>query len=298
MSLSKLCYIFGKDHGKYIGNINEDSFKKVDYNSGDVTAQIIMFKENFINFKNHGYDINDDERDNVVRILNTQKKDSIRGGNSFIDTIYDHFDMIKKISEFDPNIRLRAKNFEDYYTEHTELSKVLAAIQKGWVIEYQFHPDTVKYLEKPLEVKINLSESEEDPTWVTETFYPVILKREEEYVEEGKTMHHCVATYADKDKSIIISIRTKDKTDRVTCEFDTQTGFCIQARHFCNGNPPGDIALAVEQLKVKTKKYAKLGMLNNTEKKRVPVKINGIEIKKEVVPVFPEHLFIQQQIEF
>jgi hypothetical protein len=56
--------------------------------------------------------------------------------------------------------------------------------------------------------------------------------------------------------------------------------------------------LAVEQLKLKTKKYAKLGMLNNTEKKRVPVKINGIEIKKEVVPIFPEHLFIQQQIEF
>ena len=298
MSLSKLCYLLGKDHGKYIGNISEDSFKKSDYNSGEITAQIIMFKENHTGFKNHEYNINDDEKDNIVRILNTQRKNTIHGSNSFIDTIYDHFNMIKQVSEFDPNIRMRAKNFEDYYTEHTELSKMITAIQKGWVIEYQFHPDTIKDLETPLDVKINLSDSEQDPTWVTETFYPVILKREEEYVEEGKTMHHCVATYADKDKSIIVSIRTKDMTDRVTCEFDTQTGICVQARHFCNGNPPGDMELAVEQLKLKTKKYAKLGMLNNTEKKRVPVKINGIEIKKEIVPVFPEHLFTQQQIDF
>jgi hypothetical protein len=113
------------------------------------------------------------------------------------------------------------------------------------------------------------------------TFYPHILKREEEYDEEGKFMHHCVASYSDKDRSIIISIRTEDKQDRVTCEFDCQTGTLIQAKHFCNRQPPGDMELAIEKLENKTKYYARMGLLHSLEKKKVLIKINGIEIDLE-----------------
>jgi hypothetical protein len=93
-------------------------------------------------------------------------------------------------------------------------------------------------------------------------------------------MHHCVATYSDKQKSIIVSIRTKDGKDRVTCEFHCQDGKLIQARHFCNKQPPADMMLAVEQLSIKTKKFARLGILHSIEMKKVPIIINGIEVDK------------------
>ena len=107
------------------------------------------------------------------------------------------------------------------------------------------------------------------------------MKREEEYDEEGRFMHHCVASYSDKEKSIVISIRTENKQDRVTCEFDCQTGTLIQARHFCNNQPPADIEMAVDKLKEKTKIYARMGILHSLDKKKVPIKINGIEVMSE-----------------
>jgi hypothetical protein len=121
----------------------------------------------------------------------------------------------------------------------------------------------------------------EDNKFGNITFYPFILKREEDYSEEGSFMHHCVASYSDKDRSIIVSIRTQDKSDRVTCEFDCQTGSLIQSKHFCNGQPPEDIAMAVVELTKKTKGYARLGLLNSISRQKVPIKINGIEVTPE-----------------
>ena len=96
-------------------------------------------------------------------------------------------------------------------------------------------------------------------------------------------MHHCVATYADRDKSIIISIRYKDQNNRVTCEFNIQSGECIQHRHFCNGVPPKEFEYAIKVLKERVSKLAKFTTLNWVEKNKVPVKINGIEVNKETI---------------
>jgi len=38
-------------------------------------------------------------------------------------------------------------------------------------------------------------------------------------------------------------------------------------------------------------KYARLGILHSLEKKKVPVKINGIEVIPEKKEVKPDHLF-------
>jgi hypothetical protein len=94
-------------------------------------------------------------------------------------------------------------------------------------------------------------------------------------------MHHCVATYSDKDKSIIVSIRNDDATNRVTCEFDCQTGKLIQARHFCNRTPPPELELAVYEIEKKSIHYARFGILHALDKRKVPIKINGIEIREE-----------------
>jgi hypothetical protein len=134
--------------------------------------------------------------------------------------------------------------------------------------------------------------SKNTPRYVNETFYPKILVTEEEYIEEGKFMHHCVATYAEKGSSIILSLRTQDGNDRVTCEFNTSDGTCKQAKHFCNKEAPGDFILALDDIIQKTRYYSKRGMLHYTHRRRIPLKINNKEVEREKpTPILNEDLF-------
>jgi len=284
-SLARLCYLFGDNYSKYIASIDMKHFDNSTIEPVEMGCSKFVFaQEN----KNHGFDITNNEKENIVKILNNLKcetggflrlsseKETLIGGR-FIGDLIDHFNMIKKLRKYIPDLYLKSKNIDEFHKEHSDLSKMVGMIKKGWVIEYVFVDKMVEDVEKPVDVKIDLDDNNVGEI----TFYPHILKREEEYKEEGDFMHHCVATYADKEKSIIVSIRTENQQDRVTCEFDCQTGKLIQARHFCNNRPPGDMELAVQQLEVKTKYYARMGLLRSLEKKKSPVKINGIELINE-----------------
>lgn len=291
-ALARLCYLFGDNFQKYVGNINPDAF--ISLNNPDTwIMNASMFKANFFQFKNHNYKISEEEKDNILKIIIGGRKKFVNRDNhlhideEFVNLLSDHFNMLQKIREYDPQIKMRATDYTTFHNEHQELAKMVAAINKGWVTEYKFNQQMLDDVQKPVDLKIEL----DNCSYGEITFYPVILKREEEYIEEGNFMHHCVATYADKDKSIIISIRTEDKSDRITCEIDCQTGQCIQARHFCNKPSPGDMELALNEILVKTKKYARLGMLHNIEKRKVPIIINGVEIYREIEPTLQEHLF-------
>jgi hypothetical protein len=248
--------------------------------------------------KNNDFEILNVEKENIVKIINNVRlvKRGFEGflnpretpiKSRFIDELYDHFNMIKKLRKYDDSLYLKSKTYDDFHNEHMELSKMMSFIKKGWVVEYKFDDKMVGDVEKPIDLKIDLG----DDKFGDITFYPYILKREEEYDEEGKFMHHCVASYSDKEKSIIVSLRTLDKQDRVTCEFHCQDGTLLQARHFCNKQPPADMMLAIEELKHKMTKYARLGILHSLDKKRVPVKINGIEVVPEKKEVKPDYLF-------
>ena len=290
-ALSRLCYFFGDNFSKYIGSIDSVHFNNSTYEDAiDIGFPKFKFAQEL---KKENFQITNIEKENIVKILNnlncevkgyqrlTNKKETLINSR-FIGDLHDHFRMISKLREFIPDLHLKSKNIDDFNKEHLELSKMMKFIKKGYVIEYQFVDKMVNDMESPIKVKINLSDDESNPEWVTPEFYPYILKREEDYDEEGNFMHHCVASYSDKEKSIIVSVRTEDKKDRVTCEFDCQTGTLIQARHFCNKQPPADIELAINELKEKTKYYARMGLLHSTDKKKVPVKINGVEIIPEV----------------
>ena len=281
-SVSSLCYLFGDNFSKYIGSIDPSLFQKSKIDISDNTwGNVKTFVSENIN---HSFEINNTEKENIVKIVN-KLTDNISIGKRFISELIDHFNMIQKLRTYYPDLYMKSRTYDEFHNEHLELSKMISLIKKGWVVEYQFVDKMVDDVEKPIDIKINLGESEslvDCKELVGEiTFYPHILKREEEYDEEGKFMHHCVASYSDKDRSIIISIRTEDKQDRVTCEFDCQTGTLIQAKHFCNRQPPGDMELAIEKLKDKTKYYARMGLLHSLEKKKVLIKINGIEIDLE-----------------
>lgn len=290
-SLARLCYLFGDNFSKYIGSINLEHFGNSTYeNSINFGYPKSKFAEEL---KKNNLNLLNSEKENVVKIINNLDV-LVRGyqrllgdmktlvNYNFLNDLEDHFKMIDKLREFIPDLHMRAKTYDDFRNEHSELSKMMSMIKKGYVIEYVFSDKMVNDVELPIKVKINLNDDELNPEWVTPEFYPYILKREEDYDEEGNFMHHCVASYSDKEKSIVVSIRTEDKKDRVTCEFDCQTGTLIQARHFCNNQPPADIELAVNILKEKTKHYARMGLLHSLDKKKVPVKINGMEIVPEV----------------
>ena len=271
-SLVKVCYLFGSDFPKYIGSVHYGVFLS------EVSPPADSNKESLLPFKKHNFYINNVEKENIVKILNDQFLDSKRKFEHFVSDLYDHFKMIDKIRDYDPTIYMRARTIMEFNQEHIELSKIISTIKKGWSIEYVFDDKMINEIEKPIDVDITLDNDRHEKI----TFYPYILKREEDYAEEGMFMHHCVASYSDKDTSIIISIRNQDGSDRITCEFNCQNGICLQSRHFCNGIPPGDMDLALDILKPKVKYFASLGLLHASEKRKVPVKINGVEIKPEI----------------
>ena len=117
---------------------------------------------------------------------------------------------------------------------------------------------------------------------VAKTFYPVLLKIDAEYSEEGGHMHHCVSSYADKDLSIIVSLREDSVFgfERVTSEFDVRDKSCIQSKYFCNAAPPEKFKDALKILKDRINKYK--GSIKAVEKQKVPLIINGVQIKEQV----------------
>lgn len=280
------CKLFGTDYPKYIGNLNENVFtftKSKDEPGYD--------KFRFLNESQYNFLLTPTEKENLIKVANSCGEYSDGEYDmygtysheyifsfSYVSLLVDHFKMIDQLREYDPDIVMKAKNINEFHREHRELSKLVSSIRKGWTTEYKFNEKMVEDVEKPINLTITnpLDETEK----MSFTFYPKILKRDEEYSEEGTFMHHCVASYSDKQSSVIISLRNKMESDRVTCEYRGQTGQLIQARHFCNKQPPIEMEMAVNDiLTPRVQKWAKLGLLHSSEKIKVPVKINGVEVK-------------------
>jgi hypothetical protein len=289
--LYKFCKLLGTDYQKYLSNVNENVFKNL-----RPPAMYLNTKQSILHTKVNYY-LTNREKENLIRVLNDRSNSNQIVNDEFVQLLMDHFNMIETIREYDPLCQMLSKTQEEFNNEHRELSKIITAMKKGWVIEYVFEKKTVDTLEEPIDICVDVSEIDPTVGEIRDTFYPYILKRDEDYIEEGTFMHHCVATYSDKDKSIIISVRTKDKKDRVTCEYDCQTGRLLQARHFCNNKPPADIEVAIEQLSEKVKKCARLGTLHNTEKKKVPIMINGVEVKKKEPTSFLD-ILLEERVHF
>lgn len=276
-ALVYLCKLLGDDYHKYLGNLNLNVFQK------NITSSYEdrNFKNNIFNGIQtyNNIQTSDVEKENIVRILNTLSCLTLSGQSndeSFIsirilEHFVDHFDMIKKIKPYNPTIHLKARTLIEFNEEHREFSKIISAIRKGWVLEYTFSDKMVAAIEEPI-LSLYVDENEQENVI---TLYPHLLKREDEYQEEGAHMHHCVASYSDKERSVIISLRNEAGDMRVTSEFNTQDGRCIQSRSYCNANPPVQFHHGLLVLKERAELYARLGLLHSIEKRKVPVLING-----------------------
>ena len=221
------------------------------------------------------YDIKDSERSVLLKLMNEFFNDINDFGTTLnigsikhqINQFNDHLDLITRIRRYIPEMEIRCQGLKDFHNEHLELSKIERTIKKGYSIQYTFKENLIKLIEETIV-----------PPLDGEDFYPVILKNDSQYTEEGAHMHHCVATYADRENSIIISVREKSPEghERVTCEFDLQKEM-VQAKYFCNAVPPERFEPIIEKLKHRVKNYR--GSIKSIGKERVPLTINGRTIE-------------------
>jgi PcfJ-like protein len=293
--LVDLCRLFGKDYPKYIGNISGDFFDK-----------FMLLKKEREEFAKNGilnreevhpiYDeISESEKECMAKIIN-----DICEPNSYfrhlrdlanttapldvVNMFYDHFRMLKKIREYYPDMKLTSITYNTFLINHGEVAKIERSIQRGWSVHFLFDDQIVSEIEKPIEL-IELPEVKaDDSSYFNESsimvkvmYYPVILKATEDYLEEGSVMGHCVGGYDDRGGSMIISLR--NGYERVTNEFDVESGECVQSRYFCNVDPPEKFRKPLEILKLRVRKSR--GMLEALEIVKTPLVINGVPVKEE-----------------
>ena len=260
VTLAHICYLFGNDFYNYINKVPVKVFF-------DGTVD---FKGNLDErYKLYGFTTKK-EKDNLLKVIIDSSTSNV---NNLDTMLMDHFVMMEVIKNYYPETMFTPKTLKDFNKQHLEFTNIINKIKKGFTTEYQFDEKLLTDIESEIVVlKDNYS---------LITIKPFILKRDEDYNEEGLFMHHCVSTYLSKDKSVIISLRTVDEQDRVTCEFNIQTGKILQKRHFCNRTPPDYFTDAIDLIESKVLKYARWGLLNWKEKKIVPIKINGIDVEVE-----------------
>lgn len=284
-----LARYFGyKNLYKYINNINENFFINPKKKSNELMNDSIYGSLT----NKYEYDIKDSERKCLLKLINeffSQEKIKYEESNVVtfyentqliqLNTFNDHLDMLMKIRAHLPHIEMTASNLKDFHTEHLEFSSIDRAIRKGFSIKYIFEDRLIKHIEEPILIK-------DEHNNIIETYYPVLLKIDGEYTEEGSHMHHCVASYADKERSIIVSVREGSPTgsERVTCEFDVRDKSCVQAKYFCNAVPPERFEFALEKTKHRIKIFR--GSIKSISKEKVPLVINGVQLEVKEPDVF------------
>lgn len=280
---TELIYLFGNDFHNFVSLIKPDYFEfsnelNILSQPGNSSNCEVDFIPSLLG-KKQDYDrfnISNNDKINILKIINDKAKiishfydnhvtlpppfakDLLRQFN-------DHFEIMEHIKPYIPNISIKAKTIEEFNQEHTSYSLLISKINKGFTMKYEYDPVLIKNIEEPIE----------------QDFHPYILKTEDDYFEEGSTMHHCVNSYFNKSKSIIISVRSKQTGERVTCEYDINNGDPIQQKYFSNQEPPERFQSPIFILHNKVKLVAEEGNLKWKEIIKSPLLIDGKPIMPE-----------------
>tara|TARA_B100002019_G_scaffold73361_1_gene63386 strand:- start:7 stop:1902 length:1896 start_codon:yes stop_codon:yes gene_type:complete len=181
------------------------------------------------------------EKNKIINIYNTcENPIRIQG---FIDLLLDHLKIKNKLQGYGLNKKIKAKTVDEFNEEHSEWSNLLHECERTTQVNYLYPDNFLNHIEKPIQLE-------------GETYFIKVLKNDSDYFKEGQIQHHCVRTYLDKYKSIIISVRKNHEsgTERMTCEFLTNTEITnsryikdysnaptmVQARMKYNKNPEGN----------------------------------------------------------
>lgn len=135
------CKFFGDKQFKYISALTPKSMTFFSRNTAGFITAIP------INMRLGGNEVNqvvdDETKENIIKIVNSIEIKMVNINGIFSD----HFNMIRTINEYDPNVKMRAKTYIDFVTEHSELSKLISVINKGWSVEYIFDNRMVRNVE-------------------------------------------------------------------------------------------------------------------------------------------------------
>lgn len=252
-------YFFGNDLHKNIGNLNRNVLV------GIKKREFFLSKFHYFNDIQPYNDIQPNEQHCILKLLNnfvenrsdydTEKYS--RDTETKFREIDDHLNMIRRLKRIFPETEFKACDWKTFHEEHLQFSRLYHLINRGYTIEFIFDDDLIKTIEEPI-------------TTSGATFYPVILKKDIEYTEEGKHMHHCVGSYSERETSLIVSLRENGKhsDSRVTCEYNTMTKRVVQERSFCNGVPPEQFLKPLEILRERIGNYR--DSIKSKEKVKTP----------------------------
>ena len=178
--LAKLCYLFGKDFPKYVGNMTilmkgrlQPYRPTIGLENWNTEPRLSI---NSIKKYIDKYELTNNEKKNIVKIFEDPKYTS--SVELLISDIYDHLHIINDIREYGINFQLQATSYNNFKQEHAAVSRILISINKGWEILREFDKNAINIIQEKID-----------------NFYPVLLTKDDEYEEEGKYMHHCVGTY-------------------------------------------------------------------------------------------------------
>ena len=247
---------------KHIKNLNKDFFKyeRLPYET------FLDVRVKYDNVIDSDYDIiTDYDRKNIVKIINdftlseSIDKNTIGQRNqagNITGLIQDHIRIIRKLKEYEPDIKIRAKTFIEFENEHTNYSEKYSLYRNSEEIYYLYDSELIN----------ELKNSQNGCDYV-------LLSNDMDYINESTHQSNCVRTYIDKFDSIIISVRRGNK--RATTEF-TFNGLCIQQRGSYNSPTDVDLIDDVERLETIVKNLYLRGDLKPPQIK-IKNKINGEE---------------------
>ncbi len=187
-SIRELCKVFGKDF--ILQRPDEELCIVFNLKNDETPFAPPLY---FDNFKKR--DLN-----NCYQTYLSFKKDTDISFHSF----YDHIRFFNTLSRYEP-IRWNSKGLKEFNAEHVLWSDKVEFYTRG---KYNRHysPEFVEKISKPIELTDG------------RVFTPVILQKNEEYVDESVNQSNCVRTYQDRPRSLIISLRNENG-DRASIEY-------------------------------------------------------------------------------
>ena len=146
------------------------------------------------------------------------------------NTLLDHLDMKRELVNLGEDVKLKFTNMSSFNLEHEEFSRLLQSYRKGEVERYYGDVDS---LETPIEHE-------------GETYYPVLLRKTEDYEKESQHQRNCVRGYSERPDCLIFSIRkgSTDGDERITVEYQFRQNeiLNVQERAKFNELPSADFS--------------------------------------------------------
>ena len=140
------------------------------------------------------------EKENIVSVLNDTSS------QYFMNSLIDHLRFKIKLENYGENVKLLAKNRDEFNNEHSEWATLIDSYRNGHVTRF-YGEDSVLV---------------EDPIFTNDnTYFPILFKTTEQYQGESAHQHNCVRTYSEKPYCFIVSLRkdSEDGLERATIEY-------------------------------------------------------------------------------